>query len=203
MIERIYIFIGKPLLKVLSPRELVAVLLHEFGHVFSTTSSIPGNILFVLKQILKIAFFSSPLIMKMMYNITAIHHILIVYLVISALLNGITFTEHIGEYGGDNYALKYGYGDELISALNKFGNNREKAKGGIAYKIKDFLRSLVAIVQRIVAPTFNSDHPDLEIRIKKLEEQIFNEFKKIYPKYKEIFDLVRSDYRLQEAKVIK
>ena len=64
-IQRIYVFIGKPLLKVLSPQELVAILLHEFGHVYATTSAVPNNLLFLFKQLFNLVFLSQPILLRL------------------------------------------------------------------------------------------------------------------------------------------
>lgn len=200
-VERIYVFIGKPLLSVLTPSELVGVFLHEFGHVFAVTSSVPQNILFLLQNVLKITYLAYPFLI-ISGVLTSVSHLLLIYIFLSSTLNGITFTEHAGEYRSDNFALKYGYGDELILALNKF-QRKEKGKVGFTSKIKEFLKLIVEIVQRIFVPLANSTHPDTDKRISKLEDQMFNEFKKIYPKYRELFDLVRADYKIQEAKFKK
>ncbi len=201
LIQRIYMFIGKPLLNILTPQELVGVFLHEFGHVYAVTSSVPQNIFFLFKSLLKLTFIIQPMLLRLGV-LTSVPHLLILYLFLTASLNGITFTEHAGEYRSDSFALKYGYGDELIGALNKF-HGKEKGKPGFTSKIKDLIKKVLEIFQRIFTPIFNSTHPDTDKRIQRLEDQIFNEFKSIYPKYKEIFDLVHADYKIQEAKFNK
>ena len=197
-IEIVYIFIGKPMLKVLTPKELVAVLLHELGHVYSTSTEIPNNILVLLKSILvrPIKLFDSDkdsIISRLTFLYT---------MTVSIFIHGITFTQHIGEYQADNFALKYGYGDELITALNKF-KTREKVKKRNVGKAKTIIKSIVKFLKKIFIPSSNdlrsSPHPETEIRIEKLENQIFEDYKQTYPNYKEVFDLIRSDYKSREA----
>ena len=197
-IEMIYLFIGKPLLKLLTPQELVAVLLHEFGHVFSTTSSLPGNILLLLKTIMikpikDFGSSSDAIISKLIFLYT---------MVVSIFIHGITFTQHVGEYQADNFSLKYGYGDELVTALNKFRSivkikksNKEKAKSLIK-KITDTFIKIFTLSKTEIS---GIPHPETDARIEKLEKQIFDEYKKTYPNYKEVFDLIRADYKAREA----
>ncbi len=198
-IDIIYIFIGRPMIKQLTPKEMVAVLLHEFGHVYSTTSNLPENLLFILKSIIL-----KPIKISNSMKDWLFSKIVFLYtLAVSVFIHGITFTQHVGEHNADNFALRYGYGDELILALNKF-NTREKIKKSKTNKLKDFLKTLSDIFLRFFTPTKNelSDdpHPEVKTRIEKLERQMFSEYKRTYPNYKEVFDLIRSDYNKQEAK---
>lgn len=197
-IDIVYIYIGKPLLKMLTPSELVAIVLHELGHVYSTTSHIPGNLAFLLKGILL-----KPLNSKLFVEDVILSKLLFLYsMTIAILVHGITFTQHVGEYRADNFALKYGYGDEMISALNKF-RTIEKLFKKTTPKARIFLKKIVDLFWQIF--TIDEDerrkqpHPDSIKRIRKLEEQMFEEYKKIYPHYKETFDLIRTNYRAKEA----
>ena len=198
-IDIVYIFIGKPMMKALTPKELVAVVLHELGHVYSTTSSIPGNILLFLKTVLL-----KPIQINSSVSDWIFSKIVFLYtMIVSVLIHGITFTQHIGEYQADNFALRYGYGDELVLALNKFYKIEKVNKKNIATS-KIFIKKIIDAFLRIFTTskdeTSESPHPDTKTRIEKLESQIFGEYKKTYPNYKEVFDLIRADYKAQEEK---
>ncbi len=198
-IDIVYIYIGKPLLKMLTPSELVAVLLHELGHVYSTTTHIPGNLAILFKNILL-----KPIKSKMFQNDAILSKLLFLYsMVISVLVHGITFTQHAGEHKADNFALKYGYGDDMITALNKF-NKIEKLFKKTNPKAKTFLKKIIELFWDVFSITDDEKrmqpHPELKKRIEKLERQMFEEYKKIYPNYKDTFDLIRSNYNEQEAK---
>ena len=197
-IEIVYIYIGKPLLKMLTPSELVAVLLHELGHVYATTSHLPSNLAFLLKSLLL-----KPLKSKIFSEDIILSKILFLYsMTIAVLVHGITFTQHVGEHKADNFALKYGYGDEMVMALNKF-HTIEKLFNKSKPKARTFLKKIVALFWDVFTIDDNEKraqpHPKTMKRIEKLEKQMFDEYKKIYPNYKETFDLIRADYKAREA----
>ena len=198
-IEIVYIYIGKPLLKMLTPQELVAVLLHELGHAYSTTSHLPSNLAVLFKRLLL-----KPLKSKAISNDTILSKLLFLYsMTISILVHGITFTQHIGEHNADNFSLKYGYGDEMISALNKF-HTIEKLFKQTRPKAKTFLQKIIEMFWNIFSidddEKRTQPHPESKKRIEKLESQMFEEYKKIYPNYKDTFDLIKADYKMREAK---
>ena len=198
-IDIVYIYIGKPLLKMLTPQELVAVLLHELGHVYAATSHLPNNLISLFKEILL-----KPINSKIFKSDMIFSKLLFLYsMIISVLIHGITFTQHVGEHRADNFSLKYGYGDDMVTALNKF-HTIEKMYRKREPKAKTFLKKFIVLFWKIFSldedEKKKSSHPDTMKRIEKLESQMFEEYKKIYPNYKDVFDLIRADYKAREVK---
>ena len=195
VVERIYIFIGRPLLKLLTPQEMLAVLLHEFGHVYSASSDVPDTIMAILKPLLNYTSFAVSVLKRSGFLDIVFELFLLYQAIITFLVHGISFTQRIGEKKADNYVVKYGYGDELVSVLTKF-KGKEKEKPGMMETVKKFFSEILRLIFFFLNPP---EHPSEEKRIKNLEDQIYGSFKKYYPHYGEVIDLVRADYRRQRS----
>jgi len=195
LVERIYIFIGKPLLKLLTPQEMMAVLLHEFGHVYSATSDVPDTIMALLKPFLTASTFLLSILRRTGVLEMAVELFILYQVVISVFIHGISFTQRIGETKADNFVVKYGYADELVNVLNKF-KGKEKDNPGFVGLVKKFFSEIIRILFFVFNPP---EHPTEDKRIKNLEDQIYGSFKKYYPHYGEAIDLVRADYRRQRS----
>jgi len=105
-VATMHIIYGTEFVKLLTPTELTAVLLHEIGHVC-----------YDLKGIWKF-------LNNISSNIAPIFLIIPFYFIIHSLVSlAYTFTSYQKEYLADSFAVDYGYGDELISALYKFNKN--------------------------------------------------------------------------------
>lgn len=187
-ISGLYIFIGKPLIKLLSPAELVAVLLHEIGHIFSMTTNIPFQFLSIFKKILQIGLFVS-FISSMIIGIAFYFYRIIAL----GLIYGITFFNRRSETAADRYAIKYGYGDELISVLSHFDNSAKPIDNeSFLGKIKKYYIYIVDIFKTLL---FSTDHPNENMRVIKIQDDIINKYKKLYPKYKDELNVIFSDMR--------
>lgn len=200
MISRIYLSIGAPLIRDLTPSELVAVLLHEFGHVYAITSSIPETILSFLDKVFSVTIFSNFLLTPLKLNFIMLSSQLMMLYIIATLLfsHGVSFLNRIGEYKADNYVLKYGYADELISVINKFSNLgiSVKKKSSFSDFLTKIIKNIFLFFLRLISPA-NFVHPTDNKRIKNLENQIFNEYRSYYPDYKDVLNLVQADYAKQ------
>lgn len=187
-IDRIYLFIGRPLLRILSPQELVAVLLHELGHVYIVTSSIPYQVLRLIKNFAQ--YFVA--VKSFLYVTNIITEFYLIFTLLSfGMIYGITFTRRLGETEADKYVLKYGYGDEFITTMNKF-NAPRKVKKSFIGKVNDYIKTFGDYLKFIFDPF---EHPSNTKRIDDIENKIFNDYRKIYPQYKSIFDMVQHDYK--------
>lgn len=190
-VKTIYLFIGYPLLRNITPNEMIAILLHEFGHVFSAKSSIPDIVLKLLKQLLQFAAFPIILLKISMPELVPI--LVRVSILIFGLVHGISFLERRDEYGADKYVVKYGYGDELVSAMYKLSDVPfYHKKQSIFDKIEVFFLRILHFLISLINP---QTHPSGGNRVQALENLIFNEYRKIYPKYRDVFNHIQADYQ--------
>jgi len=148
------IMITSTLRKMLSPRERIAVMLHEVYHSRS-------------RQFLKELSMRSPFLYLVAYISLMIPTLPATMLVVFACSIAIRllFTPISRRYElkADNYAARYGYGKELISALKKLSDWQSKRQK----KCDDKICVAVERIDQIL-----STHPSLEKRVKKVLEEV-------------------------------
>ncbi len=190
-IKKIYLILGAPLFKQFSPEELTSILLHEIGHAYLTTSNVTTNLIYILKETelskkkdwKKIkkneSFF--PKVNKFFNYIFSIQ-----------VLHGLTFLERMHEYKSDKFAVKYGYGVELISVHKFFDSigKRKKSNSNILSIIKQKTNELWNI---IINPEDYS-HPAEKKRIAQIERQIKNKCIDVYPNLSTELSIILKDY---------
>jgi len=161
------IFLTNKLVNILNEKEVIAVCLHEVGHITTYDSlknlgirftSIGAAGIFYLKLLSKINYSLNSKIKQVAIFSTAI--IISILIVKSpAILVGKFF-----EYRADKHASKYGYGKELASALEKI----EKWIKEYKYKIFGKPSKLEKMFDKI--NNFIDVHPTFQHRIEKLLE---------------------------------
>jgi STE24 endopeptidase len=155
------IFITDRLVKILSERELVAVLLHEVGHI-----SEHHKVEEIARML--ILFHVSPkltaLLCKMINKYAPSYpmQVMVIYLYAFIFLYMVSknFLERLLEDKADLYASKAGYGKELASALKKIQANTKSGLFGIWKKPR---YKILRIVQKIFMT-----HPYIEDRVEKV-----------------------------------
>lgn len=178
-IDSLNIFIGVPLLKTLTASEMVATLLHELGHTFSVTSNISYLYVKLVKEVLSVSFAG--------YAYLRIVNIIeqfmpIFYFGTLALVYGITATQHRNEYNADKYAVKYGYGDELIRVFKKLDTSVKIRENRTSIKTK-LSKFLLLIKDFLVTAIFSYEHPSMQSRVDQIEDLLYDKYKELYPKY--------------------
>lgn len=160
-VKQIDLIFGNSFIKRHTPKELTAILLHEIGHLINYLSISRTLFLNMIYPIYLIArgFRLIPIIGVVFYPL---------FLITSRSLN---FSEHIGEYQADKFVVKYGYGDELISAIKKW----EKEETRVRKKLTLFER--ISMLQEILTKT---SHPTNEDRILKIAEIMKKNYLKQY-----------------------
>jgi len=160
-VKRVDLIFGNDFIKQHTPRELTAILLHEIGHLINYLSR--ATFLF-LKIIYPIYLVTRGL--RMIPIIGGIFYPL--FLITSRSLH---FVEHIGEYQADVFVAKYGYGDELISAIEKWKKQDSQIKKGTT------LLQRLSMLQEILSGT---SHPANKDRILKIAEVMKRNYLKRY-----------------------
>lgn len=150
-IDKAVIYIGSFALEKFTTKEIVAILLHEIGH-FMVYSPI--------EKVKKLVSVTIPLLSLSF----------IVLLINVFASTGKSSTSYRSEYDADSYAVKYGYGDELINALKKIENTKIKNLG-IFYRIGNVINKFFK----------HREYPNNIDRIHLLKKTILKNYKELYP----------------------
>lgn len=150
------IYVSKGLIKMLTPRELMAVLLHEAYHIEYNHS--------MKKVISRYPVYALVIGMIISSGLTG-PGVLFLFLIMSnyiAIPLDIVISRKM-ELNSDSYAVKHGYGDELISALNKLHKKYKKLFG------PSHCNRLCQVIQKMNETL--SSHPSLKKRIENILKQ--------------------------------
>lgn len=163
---------GDKLFGLLEPREIVAVLLHEFRHWHYNYETVLPKVNLIIKRIRSLGsagFF--------LFGTISGLPLFILMLLISG--TSTSLLSHNIEYGCDEYAIKYGYGADLYSAFKKI-NKLEKKKS----------TSFRNIFDAIFKYLFGSSHPSFDDRLKKISGHLKNKYIDVYntPKQKHLIE---------------
>lgn len=160
-VKKLYLIIGYNLIKLHTPQELTALLLHEIGHLTYHISEATKTITRILQPLFSIA-----------KGLRLIPFIGVAFLPVYVICSRSLFAiSHMGEYHADKFVAEYGYGDDLISAIDKWH------KLDLKDTPTNFLDKIAAI-ERIFT---GSTHPEDVSRIEKITESIKKEYLHIYP----------------------
>jgi hypothetical protein len=165
-IDSVYICFGKKIIDKCSSRQMTAILLHELGHAYAHSGNYAHYIWWLSDKVRA----ASNFVLDWFHLPGAIFLIGSLMIVSRTL----TFFEHAGEYKADNYAVKYGYGDELAKVLFKFHLEIEASK---KKHNESLLYKMIASMANLV---FTRQHPEDKTRICALMNNIFTKYKDIY-----------------------
>jgi len=156
----------------LTPPELVGIILHELGHLSYHTSFVPN----LFKNLLRLTLSVAAKLNFVAWLLKALPTQSVRLIGITILLCSRTLSvfEHKEEYKCDQYAVKYGYGDELASAfikLKEFTSGKYTSKRNIFSKMFNYVSSI-----------FNtSTHPSDINRICRLSKAVQKDYHADYP----------------------
>jgi Zn-dependent protease with chaperone function len=172
-VKGMHIFINSGLIKLLTPKEIVGVLMHEFGHVFYHTTVLPQVFSSLIGKVANIA--SLITVIRSRTENLPSEVVLPVLLTTATVSRTLTILDHKEELKGDEFAIKYGYGDELTSAISKLSSIKApKTRIGKVFKM---------IISTIKNLLFASTHPSGHRRITKMADKIQKEYADLYPNY--------------------
>lgn len=156
---RPYVFITKGLMKMLDDREIMAVLLHEAGHItnMDVWSDLASKNALLALLISIVGTVSGP---------QALGVLLMIYFMGGRTVMNIVFARTLGRFKerrADSFAAKYGYADEMISALEKLEKFIQKIMK------KQECNKLCQIGRKISAAI--DEHPPVKERIENVLKQ--------------------------------
>jgi hypothetical protein len=185
-IKKIYIVFGSILVRDFTARELTAILLHELGHCFTYTANMPGKLINLLRKIFTVIGLMPKVILIPLISLSLIH-VFLISVVSLIICRSLTFLEHRAEYKADQFAAKYGYGDEIIKVLYKVQKIREDAWSKVSW----FKKALNFIIQFFIPKT----HPVENKRIIETSEKMLLDYKKLYPKVSKELTIIFNDIK--------
>ena len=187
-IKGIYVLFGTKTLDMFSSRELTAILLHEIGHIYQHTANFSLLLPTLINKFAKVGLVGSSLALLRVIVFPSISLIILPIIVsLFALSRSLTFADHMGELNADEYAIKYGYGDDLAKVFFKFNtltggktrpqNWMQKAWGSI--------KSFFSL----------SSHPHDSQRMCDIIDKMRSDYKKDYPKFSKEITTIYADIR--------
>jgi len=179
-IKGIYILFGAKALDTFSSRELTAILLHEIGHVYQHTANFSLYFPSIVNRMSQGGIILSPVVLS---SVVALPLIVSFF----ALSRSLTFFEHMGELNADEYAVKYGYGDELAKVFFKFNKmvGEKKRPQNWIQKTWESIKSFFSL----------SSHPMDSKRVCDIIDKMRVDYKKKYPKLSKEITTIYADIR--------
>lgn len=174
-VKKIHILLGMVLLKkvVQTPEQMTAIILHEFGHV---KQCFEKNTEKLYRKHILLHFFETLNLIPIISSLVLIPYIL--------TSRSLFFTQHMREYDADDFAAKYGYGDELRDFFQHSHNIHEQYRKERRLALSDILNSLRILI-------LSNSHPEFEKRANELSKNMKNKYADKYPnsnKIKKILD---------------
>lgn len=177
----LHIHIGIKLLTLLEPREIIAILLHEFQHWNYNYETYLPLLNWIINKIrtlgsLGYIFFGT---------ITTVTFPIFLFLLLITATSTSLLSYNI-EKGCDEHAIRLGYGADLYSAFKKLNKIAKRKKTNI------ILQTLNVIIKYL----FGSSHPSFDDRLKVISSHLKE-------KYKDIYDTPKQKYLIEKYYQIK
>lgn len=187
-IKGIYVIFGTKTLDMFNSRELTSILLHEIGHIYQHTANFSLLFPTLINKFAKGGLlFSSLALLRVIVFPTISLIVLPFVLSLFALSRSLTFADHMGELNADEYAIKYGYGDDLAKVFFKF----HKLTGGKA-RPQNWMQKTWGNIKSFFSLT---THPHDSRRICDIIDKMRVDYKKSYPKFSKEITTIYADIR--------
>lgn len=177
----INIHIGIKLIQLLEPRELIAILLHEFKHwnyLYETYLPLLNWIIQKIRLLGSLGYIIFGTVSIITFPI------FILLLLISATSSSLL--SHNIEKGCDESAVANGYGSDLYSGFRKLNKLQKRKKES---KITSILNSIIKYL-------FGSSHPSFDERMKIISSHLQEKYKDIYNTPKQKY-LIEKYYKIE------
>lgn len=174
-LERVYLILSPKLFNEFNERQIVAIILHEIGHLYNHDFSIFNYLFNIFVILLNKSLFLGSVISLILHHAISFSAFTISIFLFSRTL---TFLEHRSEYNADKYPVKYGYGDDFIEVLKKFEEKKVTSKTN-----NKWLKKLIAFMTDVFIV---STHPTTSNRIvevaKIIRKEYCQQYKELEPK---------------------
>ena len=153
-----YVFLTKGLFKVMNDNEVMAIMLHEAGHI--NNHDVWKNL--IADSSFKAILFSAVAVLA---GPAAFYSLLMFYGLIGKHIMMIVMNRTMGraaENRADNFAVKYGYGDHLVTALNKIEEMVAKMRAKSGRECGPVCKAGEKVAEMI------DEHPPLKQRVENI-----------------------------------
>lgn len=158
-VESLQIGVGSLIFTSCTPSEVLAIILHELGHIFGMRSHFT---FILLLSILKTVFVVGSLFVPWTIQLIPLAF---------AHLRLISLLHHKDEHTADSFATHYGYGDDLMRVFKRFESRGKPSKS----KILNFLKHSYKLLF-----TYSS-HPHGFERMDRIKTMITDSYSIMYP----------------------
>ena len=177
-LDKVYLFLSPKLFDDFNEKEIIAIILHEIGHLYNHDFSIFQYWVNIIVLLINKTMYVGSVITLLLHGIPAFGLFTVSIFLFTRTL---TFYEHKCEYDADKYPIKYGYGDDFINVLKKF----EKFSITNTSSNK-FVKKTLSILINLLFP---STHPTSVDRIRSVVKIIRKDY---CNQYKELDDKIIS-----------
>lgn len=183
-IRAIYVTLGQKLIREFPPKQLTAIILHELGHIYQHTS----NLGLILPNLVNLLAKGGVQDVDELKDKSFVRRILTIPLIAALfpLSRSLTFSDHIEELKSDEYATRYGYGDELAKVFYKFSKWAGERRSS---------NWLGRVWHRIKRAFSLSSHPSDSERICTIIQKMKKDYKKTYPKLSKQISTIYADIK--------
>jgi hypothetical protein len=184
-IKAIYLTLGKKIIKEFSPKQLTSILLHELGHVYQHTS----NLGMIFPSLLNFLAKGGMQDLDDLKDTSPIRKTLTIPLIAAMfpLSRSLTFSDHMEELNADDYANRYGYGDELAKVFykfNKWTGGKKKSSSWLG-RIWDKMKKIFSL----------STHPSDIDRVCSIIDKMKKDYKNKYPTLSKQISIIYADIK--------
>lgn len=182
-LDKVYLFLSPKLFSEFNEKQIIAIILHEIGHLYNHDFSIFQYWVNVMIVLINKTLFVGSIIAFLLHSLPSFGLFTISIFLFTRTLS---FYEHKCEYDADKYPIKYGYGDDFIEVLKKF------EKYSITKTTDNkFVKKILSVLINLIMP---STHPTSADRIREIVKTIRKDYCSQYKELDEKIIAITSSY---------